>query len=291
MGFSDPGCYGGDIETPNLDRLAAGGLRFTQMYSTARCWPSRTCILTGYYAQQVHMDPPQGRIPAWTRVLPHYLEPLGYRTYHTGKWHLLGASAGSRRRLRAFLLLWTTTIVSSRRRTPGSTTSGCRRCPRGPISTSPTAIADYGIGFLQEHARQHAGEPFLLYLAFTSPHFPLHALQADIDRYRDRYRKAGTRCGSERWQRMRELGIVDCELSAARPEDHPALEPCRGGTPEADRPGRGRPRRGLERSVRRTAGVPGDKDGDPRGHGPPHGPQDRPRARSTPRDGGPSRTR
>ena len=91
MGFSDPGCYGGDIETPNLDRLAAGGLRFTQMYSTARCWPSRTCILTGYYAQQVHMDPPQGRIPAWTRVLPHYLGPLGYRTYHTGKWHLLGA--------------------------------------------------------------------------------------------------------------------------------------------------------------------------------------------------------
>src|SRR5262249_32875214 len=58
MGFSDIGCYGGEISTPNLDRLAAGGLRFTQMYNTARCWPTRACLMTGYYAQQVNRDPP-----------------------------------------------------------------------------------------------------------------------------------------------------------------------------------------------------------------------------------------
>ena len=91
MGFSDLGCYGGEIETPNLDKLAAGGLRFTRFYNTARCWPTRACTLTGYYAQQVRMDPPKGRLPPWTRVFPHYLEPLGYRTYHSGKWHLRGA--------------------------------------------------------------------------------------------------------------------------------------------------------------------------------------------------------
>ena len=96
MGFSDAGCYGGEIGTPNLDRLASGGVRFTQMYSTGRCWPSRTCILTGYYAQQVRMDPPRGRLPAWARVLPQYFKPLGYRCYHSGKWHLFGAGSTGR---------------------------------------------------------------------------------------------------------------------------------------------------------------------------------------------------
>src|SRR5512137_2777004 len=91
MGFSDAGCYGGEIQTPNLDRLAANGLRFTQFYNTARCWPTRSSLLTGYYAQQIGMDTPKGRLPPWTRVLPHYLKPLGYPCYHSGKWHLMGA--------------------------------------------------------------------------------------------------------------------------------------------------------------------------------------------------------
>src|SRR5215472_18514022 len=83
MGFSDAGCYGGDIDTPNLDRLAGHGLRFTQAYSTARCGPSRSCLLTGYYAQQTACDVmTPGNIPAFTRFAPDYLKPLGYRTYH-----------------------------------------------------------------------------------------------------------------------------------------------------------------------------------------------------------------
>ena len=87
MGFSDAGCYGGEIQTPNLDRLASGGLRFTQFYNTARCWPSRACILTGYYAQQVRRDAlpglgggASGRRPAWAFLLPERLRPLGYRS-------------------------------------------------------------------------------------------------------------------------------------------------------------------------------------------------------------------
>src|SRR5215213_4660360 len=79
MGYSDPGCYGGDIETPNLDKLAASGLRFTQAYSTARCGPSRNCLLSGYYAQQTAADVmTPGNVPEWTRFLPEYLKPLGY---------------------------------------------------------------------------------------------------------------------------------------------------------------------------------------------------------------------
>ena len=92
LGYSDLGCYGGDIATPTLDRLAANGVRFTQFYNTARCWPTRTAIMTGYYPQQVGMDPPvKGPFPAWTQTLPQMLKPLGYRSYHSGKWHIARA--------------------------------------------------------------------------------------------------------------------------------------------------------------------------------------------------------
>ena len=97
LGFSDLGCYGGEIATPNLDSLAAGGLRYTQFYNTARCWPTRAALLTGYYAQQVGFDAlpdtpgsDRRKRPAWARLLPAYLRPLGYRSYHSGKWHLDG---------------------------------------------------------------------------------------------------------------------------------------------------------------------------------------------------------
>ncbi len=96
MGFSDAGCYGGDVDTPNLDRMAARGLRFTQMYSTARCGPSRNCLLTGYYAQQTACDVmTPGKVPNYTKFLPEYLKPFGYRSYHSGKWHIRFATGES----------------------------------------------------------------------------------------------------------------------------------------------------------------------------------------------------
>src|SRR5262245_9429368 len=95
MGSSDAGCYGGEVRTPNLDSLAAGGLRFTQFYNTARCWPTRGAILTGYYAQQIRRDTVPGVTsgnagtrPKWARLLPELLRPLGYRTYHSGMWQV-----------------------------------------------------------------------------------------------------------------------------------------------------------------------------------------------------------
>ncbi len=97
LGFSDLGCYGSEIATPNLDSLAEHGLRFTQFYNTARCWPTRGALMTGYYAQQIRRDtlpnlPSGGRgtRPAWAVLLPKLLEPAGYRSYHTGKWHIDG---------------------------------------------------------------------------------------------------------------------------------------------------------------------------------------------------------
>src|SRR5215213_6897358 len=97
LGFSDLGCYGGEIDTPNLDALAKGGLRFTRFYNTARCWPTRGAILTGYYAQQIRRDAvagvpsgSQGVRPAWAKLLPELLKAHGYRSYHSGKWHVDG---------------------------------------------------------------------------------------------------------------------------------------------------------------------------------------------------------
>ena len=87
LGYSDLGCYGSEIATPNLDKLAAGGLRFTQFYNTARCWPTRSVLMTGHYAQQIGMDPQYGKFPGWVRTLPQRLASLGYRSYHSGKWY------------------------------------------------------------------------------------------------------------------------------------------------------------------------------------------------------------
>jgi len=221
MGFSDLGCYGGEIETPNLDRLASDGLRFTQFYNTARCWPTRACILTGYYAQQVRMDPPKGRLPSWARVLPHYLKPLGYRSYHSGKWHLRGAPrpVADGGFDRSYLVADQDRFFSPKR-----TSLDDERLPpveEGSGYYATTAIADYGLEFLREHAEQYGAQPFFLYLAFTSPHFPLHAIQEDIDRYRDRYLVGWDVVRRRRFRRLREAGIVNCDLSQPEPETIP----------------------------------------------------------------------
>jgi arylsulfatase len=212
MGYSDAGCYGGEIATPNLDRLAANGIRFTQCYSTGRCWPSRTCLLTGYYAQQVRMDPPQGSLPAWTRVVPDYLKPRGYRCYHSGKWHLMGAP-----KVIANGHFDHSYVLHDHDRffTPKNHELDDHKLP--PIEQEKdfyvtTNIARYAIDFLKEHAAKHKDEPFYCYLAFTSPHFPLHALQEDIKRYSDRYLAGWDIIRERRWKRMREMGLVNCDL-------------------------------------------------------------------------------
>ena len=162
MGFSDAGCYGGEIQTPNLDRLAAGGLRFTRFYNTARCWPTRSAIMTGYYPQQIRMDPPRGRLPAWASLLPHHLRPLGYRCYHVGKWHVTGApkpvaDGGFDRSY--WFEDW------DRYFSPAEHFEDDVQLP--PVSPdsgyyATTAFADHAIGYLKDHATTARGTAVLL---------------------------------------------------------------------------------------------------------------------------------
>lgn len=218
LGFSDLGCYGSEIATPHLDGLASGGLRFTQFYNTARCWPTRGALLTGYYAQQVRRDKlpgirsgAVGARPAWARLLPEMLEPLGYRTYHSGKWHVDGMPlAGGFDR--SYLLQDQGRFFSPKMHYEDDQKLPPVERDSGYYAT--TAIADHALRCLREHAEQYADRPFFHYVAFTSPHFPLQALQADVDRYRQRYREGWQAVRQARYARMKELGIVDCPLSA-----------------------------------------------------------------------------
>jgi len=218
MGFSDLGCYGGEIETPHLNKLAAEGVRFTSFYNTARCWPTRATILTGYYPQQVGMDPQTGRFPAWTKLLPQRLKPLGYRSYHAGKWHVNNA-----RRIVADGGFDRSYHLSDQNRffTPRQHLLDDQPLPAvtpedGFYGT--VAIADRAIEFLKQHAAEHKDKPFFSYIAFTAPHFPIQALPEDIDRYRDRYRAGWDKLRAIRYERQRQMGVGNCPLSRPGPQ-------------------------------------------------------------------------
>jgi len=218
MGFSDAGCYGGEIATPNLDGLAKDGLRFTQFYNTARCWPTRGAILTGYYAQQIRRDTVpgvksggQGVRPAWARLLPEMLKPLGYRSYHSGKWHIDGKPLQNGFD-RSYSL-----DDHDRHFTPRQHTEDDKPLP--PVDAkagyySTTAIADHAVKFLKEHAENYSDQPFFEYLAFTAPHFPLQAPPEDIARYRQKHLAGWDVLREERWQRLKDLKIGGTALAA-----------------------------------------------------------------------------
>lgn len=164
LGFSDIGCYGGEIATPNLDKLASGGLRFTSFYNTSRCWPSRAALLSGYYPQQVNRDPP-GQRPAWAALLPELLKPAGYRSYHAGKWHVNGPvlAAGFDRSYHV--------EDPNHNFSPTDHRQDDHQLPRPKPSDgyyTTRNIALRAVDWLGEHEANHHGEPFFLYVAFLS---------------------------------------------------------------------------------------------------------------------------
>lgn len=217
LGYSDLGCYGGEIATPNLDRLAANGLRFTQFYNTARCWPTRSALLSGYYAQQIRRDAlpevpggANGARPAWSKLLPQMLASAGYRSYHTGKWHVDGKVLAG-----GFLK-----SLDTRNQGNFFTGKGNFIDDQPAPQTSDEsryyatiAAADHAIECLAEHHRDHKDTPFFHYIAFIAPHFPLHALPEDIAKYKGKYDMGWDEMRTSRHERQREMGLTQTTLS------------------------------------------------------------------------------
>ena len=217
LGFSDLGCYGGEIHTPNLDSLAEGGLRYTQFYNTARCWPTRGSLLTGYYAQQIRRDTVpgvpsgggnRGKRQEWAELLPKRLAEVGYRSYHTGKWHIDGMPLEQGFDHSYYLK------DQGRFFNPTRHWKDDVELPpveKGTDFYATTALADHVIEVLSDHAENHADAPFFHYLAFAAPHFPLHALPEDIEFYSDAYDAGWDVVRQRRFRNQQSLGLLDPE--------------------------------------------------------------------------------
>jgi len=236
MGFSDLGCYGGEIQTPNLDRLAKGGLRFSQFYNTGRCWPSRASLMTGLYPHQSGKamsfgeKAPRGYsgiIPQHFRMVPEVLAAAGYRSYHVGKWHLnkrggkpLNETWPLARGYQHSYFVVSQNNFFNPYLLYDDTTKITRPGANGDyyITEAFTAKA---VDYLKEHQTKSPDKPFFLYLAHTAPHFPLHALASDVARYRGKYREGWDVHRRRRYERLKKMGIVNCKFSPRDPDAKP----------------------------------------------------------------------
>lgn len=235
MGFADLGCYGSEIETPNLDSLAEQGLRFTQFYNTSRCCPTRASLLTGLYAHQAGIGAMtndsgsknpgyRGRLMDRCVTIAEVLGPAGYHTIQTGKWHVgnkeqswwpLGrgfdrcyscpAGGGFYFRPSAF--------EQPRQVVRGNKVLYTREIdpPEGWYTTD--AYTDEGLEFVRESVRLE--KPFFWYLAYNAPHYPLKAKPEDIARYRGKYKAGWDVVRQQRYERLVALSIIgrSCKLS------------------------------------------------------------------------------
>ncbi len=230
MGFSDIGCYGGEIRTPNLDHLAKNGLRFTQFYNTARCCPTRASLLTGLYPHQAGMG-----LMASDRKLPGYKGGLGrdavtmaevllqggYRTYMAGKWHVTRFTKpkGPRHNWplqRGFEKFYGTITGAGSFYDPATLCRGNTYItpvndPRYKPETYyyTDAISDNAVMFLKEHQQESRDKPLFMYVAYTTAHWPMHALPQDIAKYRGHYDDGFAAIRKQRTQRLKELGMID----------------------------------------------------------------------------------
>ena len=242
-GYSDFGCYGGEIETPALDKLAANGLRFSQFYNTGRCCPSRAALLTGVYQHQAgmgHMTKDRG-LPSYSgTILPNVptlaerLRQGGYRTMMTGKWHLgtepkqspiargFDRFYGTRNFIDSYftVLEHCPVFLDDKIVLPGTETPVNHLHPNQEWYTTDV-FTDYALHFMDEAFKKHSNQPIFLYIAHNAPHFPLHAREEDTKKYRGRFRDTGwDKLRQQRYERMIELGLIKKEW-ALSPADVP----------------------------------------------------------------------
>ena len=233
MGYSDIGCYGSEIRTPNIDALAAEGLRFSQFYTTPKCFPSRASLLTGLYAHQVGMGRKAQKFQNCTTVA-EVLREAGYHTWMVGKWH--GQDVPVSRGFERYFGLndGAANHFNPGNQRPGepvpATDKGVRRwaidgqvyqpyTPPDPKFYSTDAFTDYALKYLDE---QQDDKPFFLYVAYTAPHYPIQAWPEDIAKYRGRYLGGWDKIRQERHQRQVAMGLLPVDSPLA-PRGNTAL--------------------------------------------------------------------
>lgn len=242
VGYSDIGCYGGEIQTPNLDRLAANGLRFTQFYNTARCCPTRAALLTGLYPHQAgigHMtqnnghEGYRGELNRRCVTIAEVLRGSGYATFMSGKWHVTGNAhmklegpKDSWPMGRGFERVYATITGAGNYFDPAFLVRDDQPLTRftdreyQPASYYYTdALGDNATRFIREHHARTPDKPFFLYLAFTAAHWPLHAREEDIAKYRGKYDAGYEPIRQARIQRMKKMGLIDAKWQIPPPKD------------------------------------------------------------------------
>ncbi len=240
LGYSDLGCYGGEIDTPNLDYLAQNGVRFTQFYNTSRCCPSRASLLTGVYNHEAGIGEMtrdrslpgyRGHLTENVVTLAEVLKASGYHTGMTGKWHVSNTVVQetpekqlnwlnhkeshplfspidqypvNRGFEKYFGNIWGVVDYFD----PFSLVNGTEPVKEVPEDYYHTdAINDTTVAYINEFSK--AKNPFFLYVAHTAPHWPLMALPEDIKKYENTYKKGWDEIRQNRFEKMKKIGIID----------------------------------------------------------------------------------
>jgi arylsulfatase len=241
MGYSDLGCFGGEVDTPTLDRLARDGLRFSQFYNTARCSPSRASLLTGLHPHQTGIgiltydSGPEGYAGNLNQrcvTIAQALKAGGYGTYMSGKWHVssnLREPTDSWPMQRGFDAFYGTIIGAGSFYDPNTLTRGNVNVEHEAHADGffyTDAISDQAAAHIREHHAQHPDRPLFQYVAYTAPHWPLHAHEEDIAKYKGRFDAGWDALREERLQRLVASGVLRdiWKLSPRDPNQPPWTE-------------------------------------------------------------------
>ncbi|MFZ5831425.1 MAG: arylsulfatase [Planctomycetota bacterium] len=234
MGFSDLGCYGGEIRTPHLNRLAAEGLRYTQFYNAAKCHTTRASLMSGLYPHHTGCEVPLAaraarntgqRIEHSGVSIASVLQNAGYAAFASGKWH-----AGGRPMQRGFQHSFGLPGGACSYFTPAKAL--LRDEERVQIEPSrdfyfTDAITEEAVGYLNEHFASDPKRPFFLYVAYTAPHWPLQAPEEDIARYRGAYAAGWQATRQKRYERLIEMGVISPQWQLPKmdpPKDWQSVE-------------------------------------------------------------------
>ncbi len=232
MGYSDIGCYGGEIQTPVLDRLAGDGLRFTQFYNTGRCCPTRASLLTGLYQHQTGvgsmmgdrgLEGYRGDLNDHTVTIAQVLSGAGYTSYMSGKWHVTPFHKNRETQpkhnwplQRGFDRFFGTIHGAGSYYDPNSLAQGNERIPPHKTGSDTTnenfyytdAISKKAARYVQQHRERNEESPFFMYVSYTAPHWPLHAPEEAIQQYEGVYDEGWDKLRRKRYERMQQMGLL-----------------------------------------------------------------------------------